>query len=159
MAGKTTIDLDLEDTADHKRLMQLFVQADVILQGYRLGSLARRGFGLEAALELANKRGKGVVYVDENCYGPDGYYAERPGWQQVVDAAAGSSYVMGRSFGCPKGQGFLPSLPLSDMSTGILTALTIVCGIRDRAKFGGSYHGHASLTAYKMATLGLRLRV
>ncbi|KAJ9424520.1 hypothetical protein FOXG_15311 [Fusarium oxysporum f. sp. lycopersici 4287] len=159
MAGKTTIDLDLEDPTDHKRLMQLFEQADVILQGYRLGSLARRGFGLEAALELANKRGKGVIYVDENCYGPDGYYAERPGWQQVADAAAGSSYVMGQSFGCPKGQGVLPSLPISDMSTGILTALTIMCGIRDRAKFGGSYHGHASLTAYNMATLDPEVRL
>jgi hypothetical protein len=159
MAGKTTIDLDLEDPADHKKLMQLFEQADVILQGYRLGSLARRGFGLEAALELASKRGKGVIYVDENCYGPDGYYAERPGWQQVADAAAGSSYVMGQSFGCPKGQGVLPSLPISDMSTGILTALTIMCGIRDRAKFGGSYHGHASLTAYNMATLDSEVRL
>ncbi|KAH7207612.1 CoA-transferase family III domain-containing protein [Fusarium oxysporum] len=159
MAGKTTIDLDLEDPTDHKRLMQLFEQADVILQGYRLGSLARRGFGLEAALDLANKRGKGVIYVDENCYGPDGYYAERPGWQQVADAAAGSSYVMGQSFGCPKGQGVLPSLPISDMSTGILTALTIMCGIRDRAKFGGSYHGHASLTAYNMATLDPEVRL
>ncbi|KAF5247317.1 hypothetical protein FANTH_6408 [Fusarium anthophilum] len=159
MAGKITIDLDLEDPADHKRLMQLFEQADVILQGYRLGSLARRGFGLEAALDLANKRGKGVVYVDENCYGPDGYYAERPGWQQVADAAAGSSYVMGQSFGCPKGQGVLPSMPISDMSTGILTALTIMCGIRDRAKFGGSYHGHASLTAYNMATLDPEVRL
>ncbi|RBR06774.1 hypothetical protein FVER53590_12629 [Fusarium verticillioides] len=159
MAGKKTIDLDLEDPADHKKLMQLFEQADVILQGYRLGSLARRGFGLEAALELANKRGRGVVYVDENCYGPDGYYAERPGWQQVADAAAGSSYVMGQSFGFPKGQGVLPSLPISDMSTGILTALTIMCGIRDRAKFGGSYHGHASLTAYNMATLDSEVRL
>ncbi|KLO99491.1 probable acyl-CoA transferases/carnitine dehydratase [Fusarium fujikuroi] len=159
MAGKTTIDLDLEDPADHQRLIQLFEQADVILQGYRLGSLARRGFGLEAALELANKRGKGIVYVDENCYGPDGYYAERPGWQQVADAAAGSSYVMGQSFGCPEGQGVLPSLPISDMSTGILTALTIMCGIRDRTKFGGSYHGHASLTAYNMATLDPEVRL
>lgn len=153
MAGKTTIDLDLDDPVDHAKLMALFEQADVVLQGYRLGSLKRRGFGLEATLDIARKRGKGIVYVDENCYGPDGYYAERPGWQQVADAAAGSSYVMGQAFDCPPGQGVLPSLPISDMSTGILTALTIMCAIRDRAKFGGSYHGHASLTAYNMATL------
>ena len=153
MAGKTTIDLDLDDPADHAKLLALFEQADVILQGYRLGSFKRRGFGLDAALEIANKRGKGIIYVDENCYGPDGYYAERPGWQQVADAAAGSSYIMGQAFGCPSGQGVLPSLPISDMSTGILTALTIMCAIRDRAKFGGSYHGHAALTGYNMATL------
>lgn len=159
MAGKTTIDLDLEDPADHEKLMRLFEQADVILQGYRLGSLERRGFGLQAALHMANKRGKGIIYLDENCYGPDGYYAERPGWQQVADAAAGSSYVMGQSFGCPPGQGVLPSLPISDMSTGILAALTIMCAIRDRAKFGGSYHGNASLVAYDMVTLDPDVRL
>jgi hypothetical protein len=159
MAGKTTIDLDLEDPADHAKLLVLFEQADVILQGYRLGSFERRGFGLNAALEIANKRGKGIVYVDENCYGPDGYYAERPGWQQVADAAAGSSYIMGQAFGFPQGQGVLPSLPISDMSTGILTALTIMCAIRDRAKIGGSYHGHAALTGYNMATLDPEVRL
>ncbi|KAL4731011.1 hypothetical protein ACLX1H_003053 [Fusarium chlamydosporum] len=159
MAGKTTIDLDLEDPVDYRKLMQLFGEADVILQGYRLRSFERRGFGLKKALDIANTRGKGIIYVDENCYGPDGYYAERPGWQQVADAAAGSSYVMGQSFNCPPGQGVLPSLPISDMSTGILTALTIMCCIRDRTKFGGSYHGHASLTAYNMATLDPEVRL
>lgn len=153
MAGKTTIQLDLDEPADHAKLIELFEQADVILQGYRLRSLERRGFGLKAALQMANKRGKGIVYVDENCYGPDGSYAERPGWQQVADAAVGSSYVMAQSFGCPSGQGVLPSLPISDMSTGILTALTIMCALRDRTRSGGSYHGHAALAAYNMATL------
>lgn len=153
MAGKTTFDLDLNDPADHARLRQLFEQADVILQGYRLRSLERRGFGLQMALEIANKRSRGIIYVDENCYGPDGCYAERPGWQQVADAAAGSSYVMAQSFGFPPGQGVLPSLPISDMSTGALTALTIMSAIRDRSISGGSYHGHAALTAYDMATL------
>ncbi len=159
MAGKTTIDLDLNDPADHARLMQLFEQADVILQGYVLRSLERRGFGLKTALQIASKRGKGIIYMDENCYGPDGYYAERPGWQQVADAAAGSSYIMGQSFGCPKGQGVLPSLPIADMSTGILTALTIMCAIRDRIQTGGSYHGHSALTAYNMATLDPEVRL
>lgn len=153
MAGKTTIQLDLDDPSDHAKLIELFEQADVILQGYRLRSLERRGFGLQAALQMANKRGRGIVYVDENCYGPDGCYAERPGWQQVADAAVGSSYVMAQTFGCPPGQGVLPSLPISDMSTGILTALTIMCALRDRTKLGGSYHGHAALAGYNMATL------
>lgn len=159
MAGKKTIDLDLDNPADHAKLTQLFEEADVILQGYRLRSLERRGFGLNAALEMANKRGKGIIYADENCYGPDGPYAERPGWQQVADAAAGSSWVIAQSFGLPEGQGVLPSLPISDMSTGILTALTIACAIRDRTKFGGSYHGHAALAGYNMATLDPEVRL
>ncbi|KAL7911406.1 CoA-transferase family III domain-containing protein [Trichoderma velutinum] len=159
MAGKITVHLDLDDPSDHAKLMQLFESADVILQGYRLRSLERRGFGLQTALEIANRRGKGIIYMDENCYGPDGYYAERPGWQQVADAAAGSSYVMAQAFGYPLGQGVLPSLPISDMSTGILTAVTIMCAIRDRMKSGGSYHGHSALAAYNMATLDPEVRL
>lgn len=159
MAGKTTIDLDLENPADHAKLLKLFEEADVILQGYRLRSLERRGFGLNAALEMANKRGRGIIYVDENCYGPDGVYAERPGWQQVADAAAGSSWVIARSFGLPHGQGVLPSLPISDMSTGIVTALTIALAVRDRTKYGGSYHGHAALAGYNMTTLDPDVRL
>ncbi|KAG9250770.1 CoA-transferase family III domain-containing protein [Emericellopsis atlantica] len=159
MAGKSTIDLDLTDKEDHAKLIKLFEEADVILQGYRLKSFERKGFGLSAALAMANKRGKGIVYVDENCYGPDGPYAERPGWQQVADAAAGSSWIIAQMFNKPDGQGILPSLPISDMSTGILTALTIVCAIRDRTKFGGSYHGHAALVGYNMATLDPEVRL
>jgi len=34
------------------------------------------------------KKKKGIVYVDENCYGPDGPFPERPGWQQIGDAAS-----------------------------------------------------------------------
>lgn len=119
MAGKMAMQLNLDDASDRSRLRQLFEEADVILQGYRLRSLDLYGFGLKLAPKIAHKRGRGMVYVDENCYGPDGVYAERRGKQQVADAAAGSSYVMGRAFGCLEGQGVLPSLPISDMSTGI----------------------------------------
>ncbi|KAF2092463.1 CoA-transferase family III [Rhizodiscina lignyota] len=153
MAGKAAYKLDINDEEDKKILMDLMSEADVIIQGYRLRSLERRGFGLDVCLEMAAKRGKGIVYLDENCYGPDGYYAERPGWQQVADACAGSSYVMGKAFGYPEGQGILPSLPISDMSTGIMSAVTILSMVRDRARYGGSWHGTASLAAYNAMTL------
>jgi hypothetical protein len=153
MAGKRSIDLDLEKNKDRETLEALIADADVIIQGYRLGSLERRGFGKSLALKLAAARERGVVYLDENCYGPDGYYAERPGWQQIADAAAGSSYVIGKSYGFPDGQGVLPSLPISDMSTGILSAVNVMSMLRDRARHGGSWSGCSSLTGYNAATL------
>ncbi|KAM0445326.1 hypothetical protein ACHAPV_002759 [Trichoderma viride] len=153
MAGKRSIDLDLGKDKDKESLESLIADADVIIQGYRLGSLERRGFGKSLALKLAAARKRGVVYLDENCYGPDGYYAERPGWQQVADAAAGSSYVIGKAYGFPDGQGVLPSLPISDMSTGILSAVNVLSMLRDRARYGGSWSGCSSLTAYNAATL------
>jgi hypothetical protein len=60
---------------------------------------------------------------------------------------------MAKGFGKPEGTGILPCLPISDMSTGALIAVTIMSMLRDRERFGGSWHGNASLTAYNAATL------
>jgi hypothetical protein len=129
------------------RLKELVEGADVFVQGFRYGSLDRKGLGLQSMLDNAAKRNKGIIYVDENCYGPSGPFAERPGWQQIGDAASGASYVMGRSLGFAAGTSVLPPLPISDMTTGIVGALATMLAIRDRAQKGGSYHVVSSLVA------------
>jgi hypothetical protein len=146
-AGKRTIDLDIGRPEDMARLRELVADADVFIGGFRYGSLDRKGLGLHSMLELAAKRNKGIIYVDENCYGPDGPYAERPGWQQIGDAASGTSYVIGKSLGLEDGHGVLPPLPISDMTTGLIGALAAMMAIRDRAVKGGSYHAITSLVA------------
>ncbi|KAJ5788367.1 CoA-transferase family III [Penicillium paradoxum] len=146
-AGKRTIDLDIGTEEDMARLKELVGEADVFVQGFRYGSLDRKGLGLQSMLNMATKRNKGVIYVDENCYGPSGPFAERPGWQQIGDAASGASYVMGRSLGFDEGMSVLPPLPVSDMTTGVVGALATMLAIRDRAQKGGSYHVVSSLVA------------
>ncbi|GFP57143.1 acetyl-coenzyme A transferase nodX [Trichoderma asperellum] len=133
MAGKSSYDLNLDDPSDSDRLWELVKDADVILQGYRLRSLEHRGFGLDAVLEMASARGKGIIYLDENCYGLEGYMAE--------------------PYGLPEGQSVLPSLPIADMSTGVVAALEIMMMLRERAKDGGSWHENAALTAFQAVSL------
>lgn len=149
-AGKRTSTVDLRKADDLAHLRSLVADADVFVQGFRHGKMKKFGLGLEEMLELAAKRGKGIVYVSENCYGREGYYRERPGWQQIADAAAGSAYVTGRALeltqNLPAHEAVLPSLPISDMSTGVLGALGALIALRDRATKGGSYSVHASLT-------------
>ncbi|PYI14300.1 alpha methylacyl-CoA racemase [Aspergillus violaceofuscus CBS 115571] len=143
--GKRTIDLDLTKEEDKARLRELIEDADVFVQGFRPKVIERKGFGVNDLLEMAGKRGKGIVYVEENCYGPDGPYNERPGWQQIGDAASGSSYIMGRSLGFKDGTSVLPPLPISDMTTGLVGALGALMALRDRARHGGSYRVTSSL--------------
>lgn len=82
-AGVRTVDTDLSKPEENAYLRELVEDADVFVQGYRSGVIAKYGFGLHDLLEIAGRRGKGIVYVEENCYGPDGPMHERPGWQQV----------------------------------------------------------------------------
>ncbi|KAJ5895260.1 hypothetical protein N7495_006951 [Penicillium taxi] len=146
-AGKRTIDLDISNETDMAHLKDLISEADIFIQGFRYKSLERKGLGLQSLLEIAAKRNKGIVYVDENCYGPNGPFAERPGWQQIGDAASGASYVMAKAWGYKEGTGVLPPLPISDMITGAIGALAAMMAIRDRARNGGSYHVLSSLVA------------
>ena len=146
-SGKRTVDLDLNRPEDKQRLQDLLQDADIFVQGFRPRTIARKGFGLNDLLALAGSRGKGIVYVEENAYGPDGVFHERPGWQQIGDAASGSSYVTGRSLGHTDGTSVLPPLPISDMTTGLLGALGAMLALRDRARTGGSYHVLSSLVA------------
>lgn len=150
-AGKRTSTVDLRSASDKARLSALVEEADVFIQGFRPGKIAAWGYGLNDLLAVAARRGKGFVYVSENCYGTDGYYAQRPGWQQIADAAAGSAYVTGRALAAtqnlPAGEAVLPSLPISDMTTGVLGALGALQALRDRALKGGSYAVDASLVA------------
>ncbi|KAK7225036.1 hypothetical protein V2G26_013039 [Clonostachys chloroleuca] len=152
-AGVRTMDVDLAKEDEVKHLLELITDADVFIQGYRPGVIARKGLSLDDLLTIAGKRGKGIVYVEENCYGPDGPMAERPGWQQIADAASGCSHVTGRSLGYKDGTCVLPALPVPDMLTGLIGAVGTMMAIRDRARQGGSYHVFASLMA--AATLHL----
>ncbi|ROW11854.1 hypothetical protein VPNG_04911 [Cytospora leucostoma] len=146
-AGKRTIAIDLRNESDAALLKSLVGECDVFIQGFRLSKLPKYGLGVQDLVKMAGERGRGIVYVSENCYGPDGYYAERPGWQQIADTASGASYVIGRSLKLPDNECVLPSLPISDMSTGILGAVGAMLGLKRRAIEGGSYYAHATLTA------------
>jgi hypothetical protein len=139
--------MDLRNSEDLAKLKELIGEADVFIQGYRPGVFERKGLGRHAILEMASKRGKGIVYVEENCYGPDGPFHDRPGWQQIADAASGCSYVTGKYLGHTDGTCVLPALPVPDMLTGLIGAVGTMMALRDRARDGGSYHVFAALMA------------
>lgn len=83
--GKRATDLDLKTSEGRKIFEELLAEADVVVDGYRPGALEKLGYGAAALTELAKKRGKGIVYVNENCFGYEGEWAGRPGWQQIAD--------------------------------------------------------------------------
>lgn len=86
--GKRCADLDLKSAAGRKVFEELLLDADVVVDGYRPGALEKLGYGATALTALAQKRGKGFVYVNENCFGYEGEWAYRAGWQQIADCVS-----------------------------------------------------------------------
>lgn len=86
--GKRTTDLDLKTTEGRRIFETLLQDVDIVVDGYRPGALEKLGYGTRAMAEIATKRGKGIVYVNENCFGYKGEWAGRPGWQQIADCVS-----------------------------------------------------------------------
>jgi crotonobetainyl-CoA:carnitine CoA-transferase CaiB-like acyl-CoA transferase len=134
--GKRSVCLELDVARRRGALRDLAAGADVFTQGYRGGSLARRGFGPE---ELAERR-PGIVVVTINCYGDAGPWRLRPGWEQMAQTTS-AAWPSARAGRAPRAA----PAAACDYTTGYLAALGTMAALWRRAHEGGSYHVRASL--------------
>ena len=146
--GKRNAYLDLNDAHQKQSLMDLVKTGDVFLQAYRPGALSARGFSPEA---LAKVR-PGIIYVDLSAYSHVGPWANRHGYDSLVQTTTGIAHE--QTAGAAKPQ-HLPAQSL-DYITGYLAAFVIMEALRRRATEGGSYWIRLSLlqTAHWLNNLG-----
>lgn len=84
--GKWNSCLDFRKEEDREKLRELILDSDIVVEGYRPGTLDKWGLGKENVLKLCEGRDRGVIHVRENCYGWNGPWSYRTGWQQISDA-------------------------------------------------------------------------
>jgi hypothetical protein len=134
--GKRHVLLDLAAAADRRTVEELLAEADVVVQGYRPGALAR--FGLDP--ESLAARHPHLVVVSLSAWGTAGPWAGRRGFDSLVQAATGIAVECG-SVDAP---GVLPAQAL-DHATGHLAAATVLAALARRREEGGGWHGELSL--------------
>jgi CoA-transferase family III len=146
LLGKHSCTLDLTTRDDSDRLHALIDQADVLVHGYRPGSLDR--FGLSAQ-EIA-ERHPGTVVVIIAAWGHDGPWAHRRGFDSVVQAVTGLAAGESSAGSEP---GSLPC-QLLDHGTGYLAAAAALDGLRRQHNHGGTPIRRVSLarTAWWVTT-------
>jgi hypothetical protein len=135
--GKWSSHLDFRNPSDVEKLRTLIMEADVVVQGYRPDILNKYGLGMDALLELTKNRERGLIVVRENCYGWNGPWAYRSGWQQISDACCGVSMEFGKAMG--NDEPVTPVFPNSDFCTGTSGVIAVLNAILRRGAEGGSY--------------------
>lgn len=150
--GKRACSLDLRKPADTAKLKRLVKQADVFSQGYRTGAMERLGFGVDDVVRAR----PGMIYVSINCYGHEGDWRTRPGWEQLAQTVTGMSVRQGRHLKMTEPT-LLPAA-VNDYITGYLAAYGTLAALERRAEVGGSYWVRVSLvrTAMWVRSLGER---
>ncbi|WP_449349470.1 CoA transferase [Streptomyces shaanxiensis] len=125
--GKRSATLDL--ATDRRTFEELLGAADVVVTGYRPGALDRFGLSPEA---LAERR-PGVVVAQLSAWGTYGPWAERRGFDSLVQAATGIAVLEGSA----QRPGALPAQAL-DHGTGYLLAAAVLRALNEQAREGGS---------------------
>lgn len=126
--NKRSVVLDLKAGADRERFLRLVDSADVVIEGYRPGVMARLKIGSEVLLE----RKPSLVFVSISSFGQNGPQAGVAGHDLSIQAAAGMIDV-------PPGQEAglaLPVLPLADIASAMFAALGVVTALFARSRSG-----------------------
>lgn len=149
--GKRSVALDIREAGDKARLLELVAGADVFMEGFRPGKLARQGLG-PADLAALNP---GLIYCSITGYGQDGPYRDRPAHDLTFQGIAGAleERLDGHVTGLP------PSILLGDNAAGLYAVIGILTALRARERTGTGTHIDIALsdsvTALLTAFIGM----
>ena len=122
--GKESIALDLKADADRKVFEALLVRADVLLENYRPGTMAKLGYGWDTL----HARFPRLVYAAASGFGHTGPDSTKAAYDMVVQAMGGIMSVTGHPGGPPTRVG----TSIGDITAGLFTVIGILAALRDR---------------------------
>jgi crotonobetainyl-CoA:carnitine CoA-transferase CaiB-like acyl-CoA transferase len=137
--GKLTSFVELKSEAGRGVFRDLLASADILSQGYRPRALAGLGFSPQDAATI----NPGIVYVSLSAYGHAGPWAERRGFDSLVQTSTGFNHAEGQAAGV-EGPKELPAQML-DHATGYLMAFGAMMAKARQSREGGSWHVRVSL--------------
>jgi crotonobetainyl-CoA:carnitine CoA-transferase CaiB-like acyl-CoA transferase len=144
--NKESITLDLKDADDLAQLGQLLVRADVLIENFRPGTLARLGLTDQALLAL-NAR---LVVLAISGFGHDGPEGGRAGYDQIAQGEAGLMSVTGSNPDDPQRVG----VPIADILAGVYGAYGVLAALYERTRTGRGQIVRTSLLAAVIASHG-----
>ena len=127
--NKRSVVIDFTRPEGLEAVKRLAVWADVVIENFKVGDLARYGLDYESV----RKTNPGVVFCSVTGFGQDGPYAAQPSVDTMFQAMSGMMSVTGEPDGPPQRIGFI----VVDLATGLFAAVAILAALRERQQNGG----------------------
>ena len=143
--GKKSITVNISSPAGQEIVRALARGADVLIENYKFGDLARYGLGYDD-LKALNPR---LIYCSVTGFGQTGPYRERPGYDFMIQGMGGMMSVTGDAQGEPMRAG----VPVADIITGMYASIAICAALAHRAETGRGQHLDLALLDSQIALL------
>jgi CoA:oxalate CoA-transferase len=142
-AGKRNLSLDLNYTEAREIVRQLCRAADVIVENFRPGTLARFGFGYEDVKAF----NPGIIYVSLSGYGQSTSWRNRPAFAPTVQAESGLTAIVQEHFGEALSEPRGDASSHADVYTGLQGVIAVLAGLQHRNRTGEGQHVDVSMAA------------
>ena len=147
--GKRSIAVDIAAADGATLVRELARHADVLLENYKVGQLAR--YGLDAASLMAlNPR---LVYCSITGFGQDGPMAATAGYDFAIQATGGLMSITGEKDGTPGSEPQKVGVAVADLFTGMYATTAILAALHERSRTGRGRHIDAALLDAQVAML------
>ncbi|MFC0159273.1 formyl-CoA transferase [Mameliella alba] len=130
--GKRGLCLDLKDARGMELMQRLARSADVFVENFRPGALAKLGLGYDAL----SRENPGLVYCSISAYGHTGPKSDKPGFGLIAEAISGAMAQLGEPDQAPP----LMRMPIADMYTGMHGVAAVNAALLGRIKSGKGQH-------------------
>lgn len=147
--NKRSVTIDMAKPEGQALIRQLAAQSDVVVENFKVGGLAKYGLDYES-LKALNPR---LIYCSITGFGQDGPYAERAGYDLMIQAMTGMMDITGRADGTPGGGPQRVGVALTDLFTGVYACSAILAAIEVRHRTGVGQRIDMALLDVGMAIL------
>jgi len=147
--NKRAITLDMAQPAGQALIRQMAEQSDILVENFKVGGLKQYGLDFES-LKTVNPR---LIYCSVTGFGQNGPYAERAGYDLMIQAMSGMMSITGQADGAPGGGPMRIGVALIDILTGIYATSAILAAVEARHQTGLGQHIDMALLDVGMAVL------
>ena len=147
--GKKSAAIDFAQPEGAALVRKLAEQADVVVENFKVGGLKKFGLDAEALRQLNSK----LVVASITGFGQDGPYADRAGYDFIIQAMGGLMSITGKPDGEPGGGPLRVGVAVADLFTGMYTAVSILAALFRRERTGEGAHVDMALFDTQLAVL------
>ena len=147
--NKRSVTIDMATEDGQQLIRQMALQADVLVENFKVGGLAHYGLDY-ASLSALNPR---LIYCSVTGFGQNGPYAERAGYDLMVQAMTGLMGITGRADSEPGGGPLRVGVAVIDLFTGVYASTAVLAALHARQASGRGQHIDMALLDVGMAML------
>ncbi len=147
--GKQSVAIDMAKPEGQKLLQELARNSDIVMENFKVGGLKKYGLDYES-LKAINPR---LIYCSITGFGQTGPYAQRAGYDFMIQGMGGIMSITGQPDGAPGAEPVKTGVAFADVFTGLYATIGVLAALHHRDKTGEGQYLDLALLDTQVAVL------